>query len=82
MNRSHSFFFGEAGGGYAYLRGIRLLFLPIFPGALLIQRATLIRNSRVYKSVLGKPTSPKLERHLLMSQKIIPFADKSTPVTQ
>ena len=35
------------GGGYAYLRGVCLLFLPIFPWAMLILGATLIRNSRV-----------------------------------
>ena len=33
--------------GYAYLRGVCLLFLPKFPGATLIWGATLIRNSRV-----------------------------------
>ena len=33
--------------GYAYLRGVRLLFLPNFPGGTFIWGATLIRNSRV-----------------------------------
>ena len=34
--------------GYAYLRGVRLLFLPNFPGGMFFWGATLIRNSRVY----------------------------------
>ena len=36
-------------GGYPYLRGVCLLFLPKFPGSTFIWGATLIRNSRVAK---------------------------------
>ena len=36
-------------GGYPYLRGVCLLFLPNFPGGTFIWGATLIRNSRVHR---------------------------------
>ena len=38
-------------GGYPYLRGVCLLFLPNFPGGTFIWGATLIRNSRVEELV-------------------------------
>ena len=43
-------------GGYSYLRGVCLLFLPKFPGGTFIWGATLIRNSRVseYSSLSNK----------------------------